>query len=38
MGIKGKQWFMVNGGLKKDEKSVILATTHILLYPAPVVI
>ena len=38
MGISGKLWFMVNGGLKNDEKSVILVTTHILLYPAAAVI
>ena len=38
MGISGKLWFMGNGGLKNDEKSVILATTHILFYPAPAVI
>ena len=34
MGISGKLWFMGNGGLKNDEKSVILATTHMVLYPA----
>ena len=34
VGISGKLWFMGNGGLKNDEKSVILATTHMVLYPA----
>ena len=35
VGLSGKLWFMRNGGLKNDKKSVILATTHMLLYPAP---
>ena len=35
MGIPGKLWFVGNGDLKNDEKSVILATTHMVLYPAP---
>ena len=35
MGVSGKLWFMGNGNLKNDEKSVILATTHMVLYPAP---
>ena len=34
MGISGKLWFVRNGGLKNDKKSVILATTHMVLYPA----
>ena len=34
MGISEKLWFMGNGVLKNDEKSVILATTHIVLYPS----
>ena len=38
MGISGKLWFSGNEGLKNDEKSVILATTHFVLYPAPAVI
>ena len=32
MGISGKLWLMGNGELKNDEKSVILATTHMVLY------
>ena len=35
MGISGKLWFMGNWGLKNAEKSIILATTHMVLYPAP---
>ena len=35
MCISGKLWFMGNGGLKNDKKSFILATTHMVLYPAP---
>ena len=37
MGISGKLWFMGNGGLKNDAKSVVLATTHtcMVLYPVP---
>ena len=35
MGISGKLWLIGNGALKNDEKSVILATTHMVLYPAP---
>ena len=35
MGISEKLWFMGNGGLKNDEKSFMLATTHMVLYPAP---
>ena len=35
MGISVKLLFMGNEGLKTDEKSVILATTHMVLYPAP---
>ena len=35
MGISGKLWFVGNGGVKNDEKSVILAATHMVLYPAP---
>ena len=35
MGISGKLWFVGNGGVKNDEKFVILATTHMVLYPAP---
>ena len=35
MGLSGKLWCMGNGGLKNDEKSIILATTHMLLYTAP---
>ena len=26
---------MGNGGLKNDKKSIILATTHMVLYPVP---
>ena len=33
MGTSGKLWLMGNGGLKNDEKSVILATTNVVLYP-----
>ena len=32
MGISRKLWFMGNGGLKHDEKSVILATTLRLVF------
>ena len=35
LGLSGKLWIMGNVGLKNDEKSVILATTHMLLYPTP---
>ena len=35
MGISGKLWLIGNRALKNDEKSVILATTHMVLYPAP---
>ena len=36
MGISGKLWFMGDGGSKNDETSIILATPHMVLYPAPV--
>ena len=35
MGISRKLRFVGNGGLKNYEKSVILVTTHVVLYPAP---
>ena len=35
MGISGNLCFMGNRGPKYDEKFVILATTHMVLYPAP---
>ena len=35
MGISGKLWFVGNGCSKSDEKSVILATTHMVVYSAP---
>ena len=38
MGISEKLRFVGNGDLKNDEKSVTLATTHMMLYPAPAVI
>ena len=39
MGISGKLWFVGNGRLEKlRKKNVILATTHMVLYPAPAVI
>ena len=35
VGLSGKLWFIGNGDLKNDENFVILAPTHMLLYPAP---
>ena len=35
MGRSEKLWFMGNRGLKNDEQFIILATTDMVLYPAP---
>ena len=35
MDVSGKLCFMGNGDLKNEEKYVILAFTHMVLYPTP---